>query len=130
VLGVSLYAKSPGGGTEPIGKRIVEVPDDFDDLERGDPHASITAYVPKGSLKRGKALVESGAGALPCASCHGPGGIARRLAGRSPSYIVRQLYDIQYGTRRGPAVALMQPEVAHMTADDRIAIAAYIASLR
>jgi cytochrome c553 len=52
------------------------------------------------------------------------------LAGRSASYIARQLYDIQYGTRRGPAVALMQPEAAHMTADDRVAIAAYLASLK
>jgi len=106
------------------------VPDDFDDLERGDPHATFTAYVPKGSLKRGKELVESGNGALPCATCHAQGGIAPRLAGRSPSYIVRQLYDIQHGTRGGPVVALMLPEVAHLTPDDRIAIAAYIATLR
>lgn len=134
VRGVSLYAKIAGGGTEPIGKRIVEVPDDFDDLERGDPHATFTAYVPKGSLKRGKELVESGNGAAPCSTCHGLDlkgiGNVPPLAGRSASYIVRQLYDIQYGTRRGPAVALMLPEVAHMTADDRIAIAAYIATLR
>jgi len=134
VKGVSLYAKIPGPGSEALGRRIVEVPDDFDELELGDPHAGITAYVPKGSIRLGKALVASGDGALPCASCHGPdlkgAGIAPPLAGRSPSYIVRQLYDIQYGTRRGPTVALMRPEVARMTAGDRLAIAAYIASIR
>ncbi len=134
VRGVSLNAKIPGGGSEPLGRRIVEVPDDFDDLELGNPHADITAYVPKGSIKRGAALVASGDGAAPCSTCHGLDfkgiGNVPPLAGRSASYIVRQLYDIQYGTRRGPAVALMQPEVAHMTADDRIAIAAYLASLK
>ena len=134
VRGVSLYAKIPGGGSEALGKRIVEVPDDFDDLELGDPHADITAYVPKGSIRRGAALVASGDGAAPCSACHGVDfkgiGNVPPLAGRSASYIVRQLYDIQHGTRHGPAVAPMQPEVAHMTADDRIAIAAYLTSLR
>ena len=52
------------------------------------------------------------------------------LAGRSPSYSVRQLYDIQYGFRRGPAMVPMKPEVAHLNAKDRIAIAAHLASLR
>lgn len=123
-----------GGGNEALGKRIVEVPDDFDDIELGDPHADITAYVPKGSIRRGAALVASGDGAAPCSTCHGLDfkgiGNVPPLAGRSASYLVRQLYDIQHGTRRGPAVALMQPEVAHMTADDRIAIAAYLTSLK
>ena len=123
VRGVSLYAKIPGNGTEPLGKRIVEVPDDFDELELGDPHADYHRLCPKGSIKRGAALVASGDGAAPCSTCHGLDfkgiGMLPPLAGRSASYIVRQLYDIQYGTRRGPAVALMQPEVAHMTADDR-----------
>ena len=134
IRGVSLYGKIPGGGSEPLGKRIVEVPDDFDEWELGDPHADITAYVPKGSIRRGAALVASGDGAAPCGTCHGADfkgiGNVPPLAGRSASYIVRQLYDIQHGTRHGPAVALMQPEVANMTADDRIAIAAYLASLR
>jgi cytochrome c553 len=72
-------------------------------------------------------------GALPCRSCQGArlqgAGDAPPLAGRPPSYIVRQLYDIQYGYWRGPAVAPMEPEVAHLTSWDRIAIAAYIVSL-
>jgi cytochrome c553 len=52
------------------------------------------------------------------------------LAGRSPSYLYRQLFDMQHGTRKGPAVALMMPEVAHLKDDDRVAIVAYIASLK
>jgi cytochrome c553 len=52
------------------------------------------------------------------------------LAGRSPSYLTRQLYDIQHGTRRGLAVARMLPEVVHITPADRIAIVAYLASLK
>jgi cytochrome c553 len=131
---VGVMAKAPGGGTEPLGRRIVEIPDDIRNWGMSNPHMQYLAYVPKGSIRRGAALVTSGDGAAPCATCHGLAlrgtSVAPPLAGRSPSYIVRQLYDIQYGTRRGPAVALMQPEVAHMTADDRIAIAAYVASLK
>jgi len=131
---VGIMAKAPGGGTEPLGHRIVEIPDDIRNWELSNTHMQYFAYVPKGSIARGAALVASGNGAAPCATCHGAGlrgtATAPPLAGRSPSYIVRQLYDIQYGTRRGPTVELMLPEVARITADDRIAIAAYIASLK
>ena len=127
-----VYAAAPG--SEPLGRRIVEIPDDIHQWDIGNPHMTMTAYVPKGSIKRGEKLVASGDGAAPCSTCHGLDlkgiGNVPPLAGRSASYIVRQLYDIQYGTRRGPAVALMGPEVAHMTADDRIAIAAYLSSLK
>ncbi len=132
--GVSLYTKIPGAGSEPLGARIIEVPSDTWQWELGNPHADFTAYVPKGSIARGEKLVASGDGAAPCRTCHGPDlrgvGNIPPLAGRSPSYLTRQLYDIRHGTRRGPAVALMLPEVAHMTPADRIAIAAYLASLR
>jgi cytochrome c553 len=120
-------------GSEPLGQRIVEVPDDAKQWEFGNAHTEFTAYVPKGSIRRGATLVLSGGRALPCRSCHGPDlkgmGNAPPLAGRSPSYLARQLYDIQHGTRKGSAVALMIPEVAHMTPADRIAIVAYLASL-
>jgi cytochrome c553 len=111
----------------------VEVPSDTWQWELGNPHADFTAYVPKGSIARGEKLVASGDGAAPCRTCHGPDlrgvGNIPPLAGRSPSYLTRQLYDIRHGTRRGPAVARMLPEVAHVTPADRIAIAAYLASL-
>ena len=50
------------------------------------------------------------------------------LAGRSPTYIFRQLYDIQKGTRKGVNATLMQPVVGLLTEDDMISIAAYLAS--
>ena len=132
---VSLYVKIPKAGSEPIGQRIVEVPDDaIWQWQLGSTHANYTAYVPKGSIARGKALVTSGDGVVPCRTCHGDdlkgSAIAPPLAGRAASYIVRQLYDMQRGTRRGDVVAPMLPEVVRLTAQDRIAIAAYMASLR
>jgi cytochrome c553 len=121
-------------GSEPLGQRIIEVPDDAKQWEIGSAHTEFTAYVPKGSIARGAALVASGEGAAPCRSCHGSdlqgAGNIPPLAGRSPSYLARQLYDIQHGVRNGAAVAPMLPETAHMTAADRIAIVAYLASLK
>ena len=51
------------------------------------------------------------------------------LAGRSPSYIVRQLYDMRHGMRNGQWAALMKPVVAGLSEEDMVAIAAYTASL-
>ncbi len=51
------------------------------------------------------------------------------LAGRTPTYLYRQLYDIQHGFRGGLADAPMKPVVSRLNAEDRIAIAAYLASL-
>jgi cytochrome c553 len=128
------YAAAPDGATETLGPRIVEVPDDIHNWDVGNPHATILAYVPRRSVAKGAKLVASGDGAAPCATCHGTDlkgtTIAPPLAGRSPSYLARQLFDIQYGTRKGPVVAMMIPEVEHMSAADRIAIVAYIASLK
>jgi hypothetical protein len=62
-------------GTEPIGKRIIEVPEEWERVELRDPHASFVSYVPPGSLAKGEALVTTGAGGktIPCAICHGAG---------------------------------------------------------
>jgi cytochrome c553 len=132
VAGVGMLAASPGGGTEPIGNRIIEVPENLELTELRDPHSGFVAYVPPGSIARGKKLVETGGGGAPCSTCHGAklDGMAGTpaLAGRSPSYLYRQLFDIQHGARKGSAVALMLPEVAHLNDADRIAIAAYIAT--
>jgi cytochrome c553 len=125
-----MLAKSPDGGTEPIGRRIIEVPEDLERAENRDPRTPFVAYVPKGSLRTGESFVTGGA--LPCITCHGPDlhgrGDVPHIAGRSPSYIVRQLYDIQQGKRLG-AVAPMQQVVSGLKLDDMIAIAAYVASL-
>jgi cytochrome c553 len=121
------------GPHEPIGDRILEVPEDIERTELRDSHLGFVAYVPKGAIARGQQLVRSGAGAYPCAACHGPtyhgNGQVPPLAGRSPSYIVRQLTDFQRGTRHGANAGMMRPEVAKMSQDDMLNIAAYLASL-
>ena len=50
------------------------------------------------------------------------------LAGRSPSYLVRQLYDMQTGSRKGIWTDLMKPVVSKLTDEDLISIGAYLAS--
>ena len=130
----NMLVKLPGSATEALGQRIVEMPEDVEREELRDPRTGFVAYVPKGSIARGKNLVETGNGAFPCTSCHGAdlkgSGDVPALAGRSPSGIVRQLYDIQHGTRGGPAVDPMKPEVATLTDENRLDIAAYLASLK
>ena len=127
-----MMAKHPEGGTEPIGTRIIEVPDNTEVAELRDSKTTYTAYVPVGSLKKGETLVTSGGGGktLSCNICHGPDlkglGDVPRIAGRSPSYLIRQLYDIQNGTRGN--VPLMKQVVAKLDNDDMVAIAAYVAS--
>lgn len=130
------YMTVPNGGREPIGRRIVEVPVDVEQFEHRDSRSQFTAYVPTGSIARGEALARSGgsAGSAACATCHGPDlkgiGPIPGLAGRSPSYVVRQLYDFQQGTRAGSASALMKAAVEKLSHDDMISLAAYIASLK
>jgi cytochrome c553 len=125
----------PGGGTEPIGRRILEIPADPFRTEVRDPHSGFIAYVPPGSLARGEALVKTGASGktVPCALCHGETlrglGEVPRLAGLQPVYIARQLFDLQYGSSAGKAAALMKRAVASLSEDDIIAISAYLGSL-
>ena len=123
------------GGTEPIGTRIIELPEDKEQVELRSPRASFVSYVPVGSLAKGEALVTAGGGGrtLPCAICHGVGlkglGDVPNIAGRSPGNIARQIYYFQTGDRGGASAALMKAVVEKLTADDVIAIAAYVASL-
>jgi cytochrome c553 len=126
---------APGAATEAIGRRIIEVPEDVERFERRDARAGFVAYVPPGSLGKGAAFVAGTVPGktLPCATCHGAGlrglGNAPGIAGRSPSYVVRQLYDIQTGARAGQAAQAMKGVVMRLDAGDMIAIAAYLASL-
>jgi cytochrome c553 len=123
----------PAGGTEPLGNRIIEVPENEEDVVYRDPRTGFVAYVPPGSIAKGEALVATGGGkTMPCATCHGRTlqgiGDVPGIAGRHPNYIVRQLWDIQNGDRAGPSAALMQPVVEKLSNDDMLAIAAYVAS--
>ena len=125
----------PGGGTEPIGRRILEIPADPFRTEIRDPHSGFIAYVPPGSIAGGEALVKGGASGktLACARCHGEAlqgqGEVPRLAGLQPLYVARQLFDMQYGSSAGEAAAAMKPVVANLSEDDIIAISAYLGSL-
>jgi cytochrome c553 len=128
-------AASKTGEKEPIGQRIIEVPEDLEQFENRDPRSRFIAYVPAGSVAKGSALVNTGGAGktLQCTICHGPdlkglGGIPP-IAGRSPSYVVRQLYDIQNGARAGVVTQLMKQTVANLTVDDMLSIAAYLATL-
>jgi cytochrome c553 len=124
----------PEGGSEPIGNRIIEVPEDPARNALRDPHSGNISYVPVGSVARGEALVAiGGAGkTIACAICHGPAlrgiGDVPGIAGQSPITVGRQLYDMQSGDRRGPAVALMKAVVDKLSVDDILAISAYVAS--
>jgi len=125
-------ADMKSGEKEPIGQRIIEVPENLDQFESRDTHSSFIAYAPVGSIKKGEALVLSGGDGktLPCAACHGADlkgvGLVPPISGRSPSYMVRQLYDIQSGARAGAAAAQMRPVVKKLNVEDMAAIAAYL----
>ena len=129
------FFKSPGGGVEPLGRRIVEFPDDVDQFELRDSRATFTAYAPIGSLARGETLVKTGGSGttLACGICHGPElkgvGPIPPIAGRSPTYIVRQLYEFKTGGRSADASALMKQVVEKLSPDDIISLAAYVGSL-
>jgi cytochrome c553 len=135
VVGWRLEADA-GGAQEAIGHRIIEIPDVPEDFESRDTRATFTAYVPPGSLARGNVLANSGGNSMPvaCSVCHGAQlrglGIAPPIAGRSPSYLMRQLYEIQSGSRAGPNVAPMKVAIAALTPDDLLAAAAWAASLQ
>ena len=125
----------PGGGTEPLGNRIITMPQDAARVESRDPHSGFIAYVPPGSIKKGEALATAGPSGktLNCAICHGEGlkglGDVPRLAGIHPIYIVRQLFNFQSGANNSSAAALMKKVVKDLNEDDMIALAAYAASL-
>ncbi len=135
VLGMYLPLEGEAAGTEPLGLRIIETPENPEHAETlRDPRSSFIAYVPFGAVEKGETLVTTGGGkTIQCAICHGEDlnglGLVPGLAGRSPSYFMRQLYDIREGARIGVSTALMQPVVANLTVEDMLNMAAYIASL-
>lgn len=134
VAGWMLVADTPAA-TEPIGRRIIEIPENAERAELRDDTSGFVAYVPEGSIKRGKFLATGGDGiAQPCAKCHGPGlrgsGNVPPISGRSPSYIVRQLFDFKSGARNGVIGQQMRKEVGKLSLDDMIALAAFVSSLK
>ena len=118
----------PEGGTEPLGQRIIELAQDQTRQLRRDPHSGTIAYVPPGSIAKGKALVDT----FACEACHGAGlkgDLGPHLAGRSPLYVFRQLEVFTLGGRSSPDAAAMAATAAGLSEPDMIALAAYVGSL-
>lgn len=135
--GLCLPLEGAEAGKEPLGNRIIETPESvFDTEPMRNPRSGFIAYVPVGSLKKGEDLVVRGGPAktVACAACHGEGLKGDRdvpsLAGRSPSYLARQLLDFQHFTRVGPGSELMRPIVKNLSEEDILDIVAYVASLK
>lgn len=133
-LSVGMYLPLAGDATEALGDRIIETPVSAEATEElRNPRSGFIAYVPVGSLRKGEELVTNGAGkTTPCAICHGADltglGPVPGIAGRSPSYLMRQLYDMRQGTRNGSWTQLMKPVVSKLSEQDMLNIAAYTAS--
>jgi cytochrome c553 len=124
----------PGGDKEPIGDRIIVLPQDETRAKSRDPHSGFIDYVPTGSIAKGEALVTTGDGGktISCAICHGPTlqglGEVPAIVGRPPTYVVRQLNDMKTGARSGDSMALMKAVVDKLTVADMVSIAAYLGS--
>jgi cytochrome c553 len=133
-LAGGMFLPLPGNEQEPLGQRIVEMPVNAEATEQlRDPRSGFIAYVPPGSIKKGESLVTTGAGkTVACTVCHGADlkgmGPVPGIAGRSPSYLVRQLYDMQQNVRKGEWTSLMKAAVERLSEDDMLNIAAYVSS--
>ena len=130
-----VYVRSSEGGDEPLGERLMEIAPSGAGHENRDDQMRYTAYVPPGSIARGREIARSGGGQLTvaCITCHGPKlqglGAIPPIAGRSPTYLLRQLLAFQNGARSGPGSQPMQPVVMRMKIGSMIDVTAYAASL-
>ncbi len=123
----------PAGGMEPLGNRIIELPQDPARATARDPKSGFIAYVPAGSVAKGEMLATTGGGkTISCTVCHGDGlkgfGNIPELAGQHPIYIARQLYGFKAGSSKSAAAQQMQKVAENLTMDDIIALSAYAAS--
>jgi cytochrome c553 len=131
-----LYALAPAGGTEPLGRRIIEITESAERHELRDAAATFIAYVPPGSIAAGKriATTPGGTPVRACVTCHGPDlrgvGVVPPIAGHSPSYLFRQLLAFKSGTRAASTSAPMQAVASALSLDDMIAVVAYAGSRR
>jgi cytochrome c553 len=133
----SVYTPIASASEEPLGTRLIELARDSEQHENRDEQMRYVAYVPPGSVARGRALARTGGDhglTVACVTCHGKTlqgmGPIPPLAGRSPSYLLRQLLAFQTGARSGPATQPMQPVVANLDIGHMIDVVAFAASLR
>jgi cytochrome c553 len=126
-----LFLAIPNAEPMPLGQRIIEVAEhpERTDVTR-DPHSGFIAYVPVGAIAKGEALAtQENTKTKQCGTCHGPDlrgkGNIPGIAGRTASYLSRQLWDMKQGTRNSPAMA---QTVANLDAEDIVNVVAYVAS--
>ena len=130
-----VYAAAKGGAVEPLGQRLLEFAPDEVRHENRDDEMRYVAYVPPGSIGRGERIAHTGTGspATACVSCHGPQlrgvGPIPPIAGRSPTYVLRELLAFQTGARAGVTGLPMRTVVKNLRMDGMIDVAAYAASL-
>jgi cytochrome c553 len=122
-----LFLKAEGNATEPLGRRLVEMPESTHDTNiLRSTRSGFVVYAPIGSVQKGEALAKT------CVACHGADMRGTRLAppiaGRQASYLARQMWDMKIGARNGDAAKVMKPSVEKMTEEDLIAITAYVSS--
>jgi cytochrome c553 len=122
-----------GAGEEELGDRLIEFAPDIERHERRDDRMVYTAYAPPGSVARGRRLAMNSGILLRCATCHG-GNLQGTdkvppIAGRSPTYLLRQLLAFKTGVRANANAQQMLPVVEHLEINDMIAVAAYLATL-
>lgn len=126
-------AAMDGSEKEPIGQRIIEIPENVEHFVSRDSRARFIAYVPFGSIQKGRVLAANSDLRVQCAACHGTdlkgSTVAPGIAARSPTYMFRQLYDFKSGARKGANSELMKPVVENLSIEDMIALVAYSASL-
>ena len=130
-----VYTPIAGGGNEPLGTRLIELAQDPEQHENRDEQMQYIAYVPPGSIARGRRLThfDDHRTKPACITCHGENlrglGEIPPLAGRSPSYLLRQLLAFETGARSGSDAQAMQTVVADLTLENMIDAVAYAASL-
>jgi cytochrome c553 len=134
--GTGLYFLATEAGEEPLGERLIEVATDAERHELHDARVEYVAYVPLGSIARGQELAKRGvpgAKNSACTSCHGSklrgAGPAPPIAGRAPSYLLRQLLGFAAGSRSTKDAAPMRSVAGALSVKDMIAAAAYAGSL-
>ena len=135
--GTGLYFLAAEGGEEALGERLIEVATDAERHELHDARVEYVAYVSPGSIARGQELAKRGVSGskslTACTSCHGSklrgAGPAPPIAGRSPSYLLRQLMGFAAGSRSTKDAAPMRAVAGALTLKDMISAAAYAGSL-
>jgi cytochrome c553 len=128
------------GGTEDLDGRLLEVTQDLVRHERRDDRMEYLAYVPPGAINRGKRLVTTGKSVKDdavrtqiCSQCHLANlkgtAVIPPIAGRSPTYLLRQMLAFRNGQRTNEHAAQMHPVVEKLTLEEMVDIVAYVSSL-